>query len=298
LRATIFRKATGADADLRDSDLRGADLRDAALHRANLNRANLHDANLAGADLRNAALASANLTCAKLFNVNLEGADLSKATLGFTLVACRLSQVTGLNSAVHLGASQISVDSLLEEEFSVDFLRACGLREQEIDYFHSAVENRAKFYSCFICYSTHDEDLATRLYNDFQTAGIRCWKWDHDARTGTPLWGQIGLAIQQHDKLVLIASQSSLTSDAVNQEIQRALVEEDRRTRDKARGEFAGDVNVLFPVTVDDFIFEQWDSDSKQRVTDKVIANAAGWKSHPEAYANIRDRLIRHLELE
>ena len=86
-----------------------------------------------------------------------------------------------------------------------------------------------QWHSCFISYSTEDEEFATRLHNDFQAKGIRCWKWDHDARTGRSLWDEIDKAIRVYDKLVLIASESSLKSAAVNREIERALVQEDER---------------------------------------------------------------------
>src|SRR5262249_29541317 len=95
----------------------------------------------------------------------------------------------------------------------------------------------------------------TRLHNDFEGAGIRCWKWDHDARTGKSLWGEIDQAIRVHDKLVLIASETSLKSPAVNREIERAIRQEDERTSLKGQGEYAGDIDVLFPVRLGDFIF-------------------------------------------
>src|SRR5207302_8972620 len=32
-----------------------------------------------------------------------------------------------------------------------------------------------EFYSCFISYSNHDQDIAERLYVDLQSKGVRCW---------------------------------------------------------------------------------------------------------------------------
>jgi hypothetical protein len=155
-----------------------------------------------------------------------------------------------------------------------------------------------EFYSCFISYSTDDEEFATRLHNDCQAKGIRCWKWDHDARTGRSLLGEIDKAIRFHDKLVLIASESSLKSPAVNREVERALVQEDQRLKRKLAGESNVDCDVLFPVSLDDFIFNGWDHERKVDVTRKVIADARGWANDPAVYRRVLERLLRDLKSE
>lgn len=155
-----------------------------------------------------------------------------------------------------------------------------------------------QFYSCFISYSTADEEFATRLHNDFQAVGVRCWKWDHDARTGRSLWGEIDQAIRVHDKLVLIASESSLKSPAVNREIERAILQEDERTASRGQGKYSGDTNVLFPIRLDDFIFQRWEHERKVDVIKKVVADARRWETDAKVYAMVRDRLVRDLKAE
>ena len=147
-------------------------------------------------------------------------------------------------------------------------------------------------------HSTKDEEFATRLHNDFQEKGIRCWKWDHDARTGRSLWGEIDAAIRDYDKLVLIASESSLKSPAVNRDIERALVQEDKRLKRKRAGDSNVDCDVLFPVRLDDFIFKGWDHERKVDVTKKVIADARGWANDPAVYRGVLERLLRDLKSE
>ena len=177
------------------------------------------------------------------------------------------------------------------------FLRGCGLCKEEIAYFHSRTGKR-RYYTCFISYSVTDEVFASRLYYDFQDVGISCWMWKHDARTGKPLWDEIDKAIKSNEKLVLIASKSSLESPAVNREIERALVLEDDRFRQKQAGDFVGDVDVLFPVQLDDYIFEKWHHARKIDVTQKMIADARGWQSDPEVYPKVREKLIKDLKAE
>ena len=100
-----------------------------------------------------------------------------------------------------------------------------------------------------------------------------------------------------HDKLVLIASQFSLKSPAVNREIERAILQEDERSKAKAKGKKKIDTDVLFPVTLDDYIFTKWKHERKVDVTRKVIADARGWDSDAKLYAKVRDKLCRTSKL-
>ena len=296
LRGANLIEANLSEVDLSETNLRWVNLTKADLSRANLRDADLTEADLSGAylvgaDLKRANLGRANLVRANLYAAdlkwaNLSGADFSDARFGGTTIATDLSEAKGLDSVHHMYSSSIDVASILKfkEDLPENFLRGCGLADEEIAYFRSRVGQPIRFYSCFISYSTEDEEFATRLHNDFQAAGIRCWKWDHDARTGRSLWGEIDQAIRVHDKLVLIASESSLKSPAVNREIERAIAQENERGKD-----------VLFPVRLDDYILEGWKNHELHvDLTGKVIADARNW-ADPNVYAKVRDRLIRDL---
>ena len=309
------------DASLRHAELSLADLLRARLTRANLHGAkllgtNLSDANLDGVSLTDATchgamldgthvtqanLSRASVTGATLIGVTLDNTTLSEAKFGFTAVCnCDLSSVRGLDEIKHAGPSSISVDTLLKfkDDLPETFLRGCGLRDEEIAYFRSQVGSAVRFYSCFISYSTADEEFATRLHNDFQAKGIRCWKWTHHARTGRNLWGEIDQAIRKYNKLVLIASKSSLKSPAVSREIERAIAQEDNRQKRKLAGETHVDPDVLFPVRLDDYIFDGWEHERKVDVTNKVIADARGWDKDTAIYNRVLNRLVRDLKPE
>ena len=272
------------------SDLAGADLSRTSLNGANLRSAHLRDAKLNWSDLAGANLAGAVLA----------GADLSNSVcLGTIFVAADLSETKGLGLVKHEAPSMIGTETLIGSRGKIPeaFLRGCGLPESWITNLPALIGalEPIHFHSCFISYSTADEEFASRLHNDFQVAGIRCWKWDHDARTGRSLWGEIDQAIREYDKLVRIASKFSLKSPAVNREVERAIVQEDERAK-KARGRGKVNADVLFPVTLDDFIFKKWKHERKVDVTKKVIADAKGWDTDTAIYARVRDRLIRDLK--
>lgn len=295
-------------ADLSGTDLSGADLRDAKLGRvwlfmarlcgANLGGANLARANFNGADLSDADLSGVHAGGAILRRTNLANASLADAFLSETIFAfTSLKTSKGLESCNHIGPSVLDYHTLMASgPLPEVFLRGCGLSDEFIGYMQSVWNKPIQFASCFISYSTQDEEFASRLHNDFQGNGIRCWKWDHDARTGRSLWGEIDQAIRHYGKLVLIASKSSLISPAVNREIERALVQEDERLKRKFAGDPDVDSDVLIPVSLDDFLVHGWEHERKVDVTKKVIADARGWDKDAAVYARVRDRLIHDLK--
>ena len=55
------------------------------------------------------------------------------------------------------------------------FLRGVGLPDNLIDYLPSLLNQPIQFYSCFISYSSKDQEFADRLHADLQNKGVRCW---------------------------------------------------------------------------------------------------------------------------
>ncbi len=301
-----FSGANLSQADLSQADLSQADLPQTNLSKANLSKASFSEADLFRADLSRANLSGANLSgtilqWANFHRASLREAVFSDADLSDTVLTnTDLSEVKGLESVIHHGPSSLGINTFLLSKGKIPdaFLRGAGVPDSFIRY--AALLNGApfEFYTCFISHSTEDEEFATRLYNDFQANGIRCWKWDRDARTGRSLLGEIDRAIRDYDKLVLIASESSLKSPAVNREIERALVQEDERLKRKLAGDSEVDCDVLFPVRLDDFILKGWEHERKADVTKKFVADACGWASDPPGYRRMIEKLLRDLQRE
>ena len=72
-----------------------------------------------------------------------------------------------------------------------------------------------EFHSCFISYSTKDQEFAERLHADLQAKGVRCWFAPHDIKAGMKIHEQIDQAIRVHEKLLLILSEHSMISEWV-----------------------------------------------------------------------------------
>jgi hypothetical protein len=294
-----------AGANLRDADLGGANLSHASLSGAHLSNAGLNganlisaylgDANLRGADLGHANLrdanlcgahlSSANLIYASLNGVDLSGADLTKADLGETSFSnVDLSKAIGLETCDHAGPSTVDHRTLQKSgPLPLSFLRGVGLPDNFIDYLPSLLNQAIQLYSCFISYSSKDDDFAKRIHEGLQNSGVRCWFAPHDLRIGDKIRDEIDAAIRLRDKVVLILSEHSIKSDWVENEIEQAL-EEERKRRQK----------VLFPIYID----EAWKDTNKAWAAmlrrQRHIGDFRHWKDH-DAYMESFARVLRDL---
>ena len=263
------------------------------LIQGDLTGAELPCANLITADFHGTWLPGANLRGAFLFGADLRGAflddsDFTDAKIGNNLFANNdLSTVKGLETVRHSAPSTIGIDTIYKSKGNIPevFLRGAGVPEDFIVYMRSLVGKAIDFYSCFISYSSKDDDFAQRLYVDLQAKNVRCWKFDENAKWGEPVWGEIDTAIRDYDKLVVICSQHSLKSPPVIREIERALQKEDREHR-----------NVLFPIRIDDHLLGDWDHPRKADVVSKVIGDFRRWETHAtyvKAFPRFLDALNR-----
>lgn len=281
-------------ADLGFAFLRGANLSGARLVATHLTcadltgatiiEADLSDANLTSAYLTGADLTASNLAFANLGSADFGGADLTNVRLSETVFAnVDLSGVKGLHTCIHRGASIVDHRTLQQSgALPVDFLRGCGWPDELIEYLAT---QPIQFYSCFISYSSKDDEFARRLHAELQDRGIRCWFAPEDMKIGEKIADAIESAIGRRDKLLLILSENSIASAWVPEEVRTALAEEERHGRP-----------VLFPVRLDDTVMEtteQWAYDVRRR----HIGDFRDWKDH-DGYCKAFERLLRDLTVE
>jgi hypothetical protein len=156
----------------------------------------------------------------------------------------------------------------------------------------SLVGKPIDFYSLFISYSTHDQSFAERLHADLQAKGVRCWFAPHDIQGGRKLHEQIDEAIRIYDKLLLILSDSSMSSEWVSTEISKA------RKRERREGK-----RMLFPISIVPFDkIRDWEcfdadagKDSAREIREYFIPDFSQWKDH-DSYSMAFDRLLRDLK--
>jgi uncharacterized protein YjbI with pentapeptide repeats len=289
-----LRSANLIRADLRRADLTGANLTGANLNGADLRRADLTGANFTGAslradlgeaDLRSANLNGADLTGADLYEAALDGANLNDAVFYETILGnVDLNKTIGLDNCHHYGPSIIDFRTLSRSgNLPISFLRGCGLPDNLIDYLPSFRGNALQFYSCFISYSAKDQIFADRLYADLQNKGVRCWIAPHDLPIGAKTWDAIDQAIRLRDKLLLILSKSSIASEWVEDEVNKAYAEE--RSRKQI---------VLFPIRIDNVAMSTAEPWAVKLRDQRNIGDFRQWKK-PDAYQRSLDRLLRDL---
>jgi hypothetical protein len=294
--------------DLTGTDLTRADLTKALLIQADLRGANLDQADLGGADLSKADLTRALLTGASLrgvclFRANLHeawlsGADLSEADLTGVFIGATtfggvdLRTVRGRDTLKHFGPSTIGIDTVYRSHGNLPevFLRGAGVPDDMITYMKSLVGHP----SCFISYSSKDQEFAERLHADLQHKGVRCWYAPKDIRGGRKVHEQIDQAIRRHERLLLILSTYSMQSEWVKTEIAQARQREVLEKR-----------QMLFPVRLVSFeALRDWQcfdadtgKDSAREIREYFIPDFSNWKNH-DAYQVVFQRLLRDLKAD
>jgi uncharacterized protein YjbI with pentapeptide repeats len=222
-------------------------LRGSSFHSASLQQVSFIYANLLGVKFRDADLTGADLTRANCNGADFTGAVLTNAVLNETILTnATLAHCTGLETCQHAGPSRLDHQTLVKSgHLPLAFLRGCGLPDQFIDYVPSLLNQANQFYSCFMSYSTKDQEFADRLYADLQNHGVRSWLATEDLKIGDPFRQGIDEAIRHHQKLLVVLSSSSVASQWVEDEVESAFEKENREGR-----------LVLLPIRIDNTVME------------------------------------------
>jgi uncharacterized protein YjbI with pentapeptide repeats len=267
----------------------GLDLSEADLSQVNLIGADLFMANLSGAGLSEADLSGANLTGANLTGANLINTEFAKTVLGSTVFGYNdLTNAVNLDEIIHRGPSIVDINSIPNlDKLPLSFLKGVGFNDQFIENYISIFSgNSIEFYSCFISFSSLDQDFADRLHADLNSKGIRTWFAPHDLKIGDKTRDVINEKIRTYDKLMLILSSNSVNSEWVKYETDKAYAKE---LKSKSL--------VLFPIRLDDAILKV-KKDWVETITDtRNIGDFRNWKDH-DSYQKELERLIRDLKTE
>ena len=295
LRGANLAGAKLSGVNFRDANLGEANLSYAKLSGAKLSQLKLSGADLGGADLAGADLREADLIETDLRRVDFSGADVTGASFARTRFGdTNLSGVVGLESCRHYAPSYLDYHTLTRSgPLPLFFVRGCGLSDLFIDYIPALLNQPIQFYSCFISYSTTDQDFAERLHADLQNKGVRCWFAPHQIQGGKKLHEQIDEAIRFYERLLLILSEASMNSEWVRTEIAKARK---RELSEKRR--------MLFPVRLVDFeTIREWEcfdadtgKDSAREIREYFVPDFSNWKDH-DAYTTAFRRLLQDLKL-
>ena len=307
------------DTDLSGANLRNAVLSGSKLNRAKLCRADLCEANLSRTDMTDVDMSHANLWGATLFgatlngtrlkgtllrqtnlvSARLDGADFSDAVCFATVfVGVDLSTVVGLKTCVHRGPSYLDAMTLFKAGARIppNFLRGCGVPDGLIEYLPSllGMQEAIQYYSCFISYSTADDEFAKRLHSRMRDEHLRVWFAPEEMKAGQKIHEQIDQAIRLYDKLLIVLSGNSMASKWVRREIREARK---REISEKKR--------ILFPIGLVEFKhIEEWESfyadlgeDLAEEIREYFIPDFSNWKDHDAFEAGFA-KLLEALKTE
>jgi hypothetical protein len=269
-----------------ESRLKHADLSYTNLNKAQTNETDFSYVNFGGADFSEASFSGANFRGA-----NLDFVDFSNSSVEYTIFAdVDLSTVKGIETVKQSGPSTIGIDTIILSHGKIPeiFLRDAGIPSSIIEQIPALIGslNPIDFYSCFISYSSKNDDFARRLRVDLLENGVRCWFAPHDMRPGTVILKGIDEAIRQYDKLLLILSRHSVASNWVEHEVDMALFKEMQKKHQ----------DVLFPIRLDNVILKS-PSEWAKNLCHRYIGDFTKWKQHDD-YQQAFNRLLRDLKAE
>jgi hypothetical protein len=273
-----------------------------------------HGIDLPNSDFSGASLAKADITWAdwpgvsfkgayfcytNFVDVDLRGADFTNAIMEeATFANCDLRGAKGLDRVKHRRPSTVGIDTIYHSrgEIPDEFLRGCGVPEHLITYIPSLISamDGLQFYSCFISYSSKDEEFVRRLHARMREADLRVWFAPEDIRGGQKLHHQIDAAIRSHDKVLVVLSPSSMNSEWVLSEMRKARKAELETGRRK-----------LFPIRLTDIetlrSWECFDADTGRDIAVEIreyfIPDFSNWRQQND-FENAFHRLINDLKAE
>src|SRR5205823_4229596 len=144
-----------------------------------------------------------------------------------------------------------------------------------------------EYFSCFISYNHNDEEFATQLRWRLQTHGLRVWYAPTDLQPGQKIHEQLQAGIDELDKLLLVLSEHSMTSEWVQTEIYHAR-----------RREVATKKPVLFPVRLCSYeAIRSWSCfdadtgrDMARELREYFIPDFSNWRHDDIAFAHAVER--------
>jgi len=290
-----FKNSKLYNVDLRNTDLFFADFSGATICNTDLSYADLTDVNLMNTRIISGdisyAIFSNSMLFETLFNsVNCNKTNFSGSRFRETIITdCDLSSAIGLESITHYAKSTISISTIIKSKGKIPklFMQGVGLPDSFIDFAKSFIENPIQYYSCFISYSSKDNEFAKRLHADLQKNGIRCWFAPEDLKIGDKTREEIEKTIRIRDKLLIILSKKSINSNWVETEVEACFEEESKHNK-----------NILFPIMLDNNVMETDKSWAANIRRTRNIGDFTNWKDHDDEYQKAFNRLLRDLKAE
>lgn len=120
-----------------------------------------------------------------------------------------------------------------------------GIHNSDIKDYLVGLTTKIEFQSIFISYSFDDQKFAKSINEELLRRGILTFLWEKDSPGGQQLKSIMSENVKSKDRLLFIASQSSLKSAACQYELTEGRKKQEKTWED-----------VLFPIHIDNYLFE------------------------------------------
>lgn len=149
------------------------------------------------------------------------------------------------NNEKSWGTNSIDVISLKQSEnLSSKILKRVFNIEPEYQLQVKKMLKEKIMSSVFISYSLKDSDIARNINEFLKSKDVTTFLWENDARGGKTLKDIMKSNIDSKDRLLFIASENSLKSEACHFELTQGRKKQDKLWK-----------TILFPIHLDDFLF-------------------------------------------
>ncbi len=215
--------------------------------------------NLIGEENRNFIFVNSEITDCYFDNNNLSKSTFDNCSLNKSIFAnCLLynSTFSENNKTENSEFASIDLHTINRSEVinELTLRNVFGITEADIKSFTLGLCSDIVLQSVFISYSFKDKMFANRINEFLRSRGVLTFLWEKDAPAGRPLKRIMIESVQKYDRLLFIASEKSIKSKACQFELSEGRIKQDTNWS-----------TVLFPIHIDQFLFELDKSDIKPK---------------------------------
>ncbi|WCC44040.1 pentapeptide repeat-containing protein [Tenacibaculum finnmarkense] len=173
-----------------------------------------------------------------------KGCELSKNTFSECVLFDYNFDKTNNNKG--WGTNSIDIRTLNESKnLSKDLLKKIFNQEKRIQQLIKSELSNKIMNSVFISYSLKDAKIANAINQFLKDNNVSTFLWEKNALGGQPLKSIMKSNIDSNDRLLFIASDNSLKSEACHYELTQGRKKQDKLWK-----------TILFPIHIDSFLFE------------------------------------------
>lgn len=190
---------------------------------------------------------SASIMSCKFSKANFNGIGFDNCMLADNSFICCLltNEAFKTTDASSFSNSFIDLQTIIQSDVDDRIYRLFGIHASYPKDYIKDLVTEIKFQSVFISYSFEDRDFAHIINEQLRRHGVNTFLWERDAPGGKRLKKIMSENIRKHDRLLFIASQHSLQSEACQYELKEAREKQTHEWKD-----------IYYPIHIDNYLFE------------------------------------------